>query len=91
MDRKVTTPYLLKNKNDNTMAVIVNKQGNTKRGQTNMVAKRNAFKYEEHNKCLDPYGKVRSPMNLDELGNLTKSRIHIMGCIISDHDHYQVD
>jgi hypothetical protein len=71
VDKKATTPYLLKKKNDKVMAIKVNKHANT-RGQTSLGAKRNYFNHEEHQESLDLEGEVRSPMDVGEFGDLAK-------------------
>ena len=79
MDKKASTPYLLKKKkNDKVVAIKVNKQAN-KWGQTLLGAKGNHLQHEEHQKGLDPERKVRSPIDFGECGDLAK-----YGCISWD-------
>jgi hypothetical protein len=42
-------------------------------------AKGNYFKHEEHQEGLDPEGKVKSPMDFKEFGDLA-----LFGCIMMD-------
>jgi hypothetical protein len=44
-------------------------------------AKGDHFQHEEHQEGLDPEGKVRSPMDFGEFGDLAKFWMHFMGCI----------
>ena len=76
LDKKASTPYLLKKKkNDKVVAIKVNKQANNG-GQTHLGAKGDHFQHEEHQEGLDPKRKVRSPMDYGKFGDLAK-----YGCI----------
>ena len=71
-----STPYLLKNKeNDKVVAIKVNKQAK-QWGQTHLGAKGDHFQHKEHQEGLDPEREVRSPSDLGEFGDLAK-----YGCI----------
>ena len=49
-----------------------------------LSAKGNHLQHEEHQKGLDPEREVRSPMDVEEFGDLAKVWVHFMGCIMMD-------
>ena len=67
-DKKASTPYLLKKKNDKVVAIKVNKQANN--GAKHIGARGDYFQHEEHQEGLDPEGEVRSSMDFREFGDM---------------------
>jgi hypothetical protein len=77
VDKKASTPYLLKKKKNNEKVVVikVNKKANN-RAKHIWVPKEIISNMNSTKKVLDPKGKVRSPMDFREFGDLVK-----FGCI----------
>jgi hypothetical protein len=85
VDKKATTPYLIKKekgwKGDSNQGQQASQQ--RKRGQTHLGVKGNYFNHEKHQEGLDPEREVRSPKDIGEFGDSAK-----LGCISWDASYW---
>jgi hypothetical protein len=83
VDKKATTPYLIKKKkNGKVIAIKANKQANKGKGPTHLGAKGDYLNHEKHQEGLGPEREVRCPKDLGEFRDLAKLR-----CISWDASH----
>jgi hypothetical protein len=74
VDKKATTPYLIKKKKNGKSDINQGQQASQqrKRGQMHLGAQENNFNHEEHQEGLDSKREVRSPKDNREFGDLVK-------------------